>query len=100
MAYPSRLALSNTIFAFKLLMNGRGLGINRVINSRHPVLIHGPIEPPLEQPCTGVSQVLPVTSPPILKAGTNTLSLHAFGDEVDDTGVALSDIVLWWQQNL
>jgi hypothetical protein len=87
-------------FHFALVLNGRDVFDDTMFRPRS-LLIH---QPRNEAPTfsASVSVVLPIVDPPWLKAGANTLDLRETRnpdvDVGDAAGVAVSDVVLWYQQ--
>ena len=90
----------NADFHFALVLNGRDVFDDIMFRPR-ALLIH---QPRSEAPAfsASVSVVLPILDPPWLKAGANTLDLRETRiPDVpvgDAAGVAVSDVVLWYQQ--
>jgi hypothetical protein len=90
----------NADFHFALVLNGRDVFDDTIFRPR-ALLVH---QPRNEAPVfsASVSVVLPIVDPPWLKAGANTLDLRETRDpdvDVGDAaGVAVSDVVLWYQQ--
>ncbi len=97
MVYPARdgSVITGAQFFFTLLMNDHALFTDMVVLPNRTVLFHGRFR----QASTSMTIVIPVTSPPILRGGSNTLSIRPDSHD-SNTGVGLSDIALWWQQDI
>ena len=93
-----------THFRFALDLNGRELMSDLITLPQRPatLLLHAPRND-LLVPATGISIVLPVVDPPWLKVGANTLQLrdtNSLSDPGFAGGVGVSDVVLWFQQQV
>jgi hypothetical protein len=90
----------NADFNFALVLNGRDVFDDTIFRPR-ALLVHRPRD---EAPSfsTSVSVALPILDPPWLKAGANRLDLRETREPAVDVGnaagVAVSDVVLWYQQ--
>ena len=100
MISPSFSMSVNADFNFALVLNGRDLFDDTIFRPRS-LLVHRPRN---EAPTfsASVSVALPIVDPPWLKAGANTLDLRETREPDVDVGnaagVAVSDVVLWYQQ--
>ena len=98
MVYSGRdgSVLSGSQFFFTLLLNDHVMFRDVVFFPKRPVLLHGIAQ----TPSTSITVVIPVTSPPILIGGSNTLSMRSELSTEPDAGVGFSDVVLWWKRDI
>jgi hypothetical protein len=96
-------AFTGSGFNFGLLINDREVmrGFIRVPPRTSTLFFYTHSVSEFQLPSTAVTEVIPVASPPILKAGRNTLSVRrtSTSEGSSGAGIALSDIVLWWHEN-